>query len=411
MRARSIISAAALAVAVRGQSATNSATTTSTAPPATTHTISVGAEGFKFTPSITPNASVGDILEFRLYPGGHAVARSNFTTPCLPYEYTGANRAGFFSGYIGPQIFTGDAPKFQVRVNDTKPIWIYCTAPGSCFQQHMIGVINPNANETFDLQQQYAINATFQLAPGDPIPSESLIPTHTPGATSDDEEKEHHHHGLSTGAIVGIAIGGAAALILVGAVVFLCGRRGGINMAYRRSTHQPPFAPTPMVDNHDSKYIPPNPKSPGQETYSTAHYSLPPVVNDPYRTGSPHAYASSPPPPITPQGHPAYGTYSSTGSHPNAQSPLMAGMAEGQGYYPGVTPPPAEIHSHQASHPPQPQPQPQQAAPVELPTSVDPGNSPLPGYKPGRQYSWHQGQETQYRPGNKAPDDSPTDRR
>ena len=88
-----------------------------------------------------------------------------------------------------------------------------------------------------------------------------------------------------------------------------------------------------MVESHDTKYIPPNPKSPGQETYSTAHYSINPVnVNDPYRTNSPHTYAPSPPPPITPQGHPAYGTYSSTGSHPNAQSPLMAGMVEGQGY-------------------------------------------------------------------------------
>lgn len=179
----------------------------------------------------------------------------------------------------------------------------------------MIGVINPNSTETLDLQEQYAINATQQIAPGEPFPSETL-----PAATND-----HDHHGLSAGAIAGIAIGGAAVLVLAGALVFLCGRRGGLDKAYRRSTQT---FPPPMVD---TKYNPSNPKSPGQETYSTAQYSVP-AANDPYRTNSPHTYASSPPP-MTPSSHPAYNTYASSGGHPNAQSPLMAGMTDGsQGY-------------------------------------------------------------------------------
>jgi hypothetical protein len=38
-------------------------------------------------------------------------------------------------------------------------------------------------------------------------------------------------------------------------------------------------------------------------------------------------------------------------------------------------------------------------APVELPTSADPGNSPLPSYAPPtRQFSWAQGAESSYRP-------------
>jgi hypothetical protein len=52
--------------------------------------------------------------EFRLYPGNHTVARSDFGTPCLPYEYTGLNRQGFFSGYIGPQVISSDVSLLHV---------------------------------------------------------------------------------------------------------------------------------------------------------------------------------------------------------------------------------------------------------------------------------------------------------
>lgn len=198
----------------------------------------------------------------------------------------------------------------------------------------MLGVINPNATQTLDLQMQFALKDPLQLEPGEPFPSETLNPTHKAspsstgsGAASNDD---HDHHGLSAGAIAGIAIGGAAVLVLAGALVFLCGRRGGLDMAYRRNTQTFPPGPPAMIDN---KY---NPKSPGHDTFSsTNHYAHSiAVVNDPYRTNSPHAYSSSPPPVAhSPNSHPAYGTYSSNGGHTTVQSPLMAGMTDGsQGY-------------------------------------------------------------------------------
>jgi hypothetical protein len=183
----------------------------------------------------------------------------------------------------------------------------------------MIGVVNPNSTETLDIQLQYALNATYQLEPGQPFPSETLAPTSTPGASNSQDDGHNH---LSAGAIAGIAIGGAAVLVLAGALVFLCGRRGGLNMGYRRSTAtmQPPMV--------DAQYAPEH-KSPGQGM-ATHHYSGP-IGADAYRTNSPHTYASSPPP-MTPN-HQAYGTYSTTGGYPHAQSPLMAGSTDGtQGY-------------------------------------------------------------------------------
>lgn len=184
----------------------------------------------------------------------------------------------------------------------------------------MIGVVNPNATETLDLQEQYAFNATTQLAPGDPFPSETLGPTNTPSATGAAAGgTDNNNHGLGAGAIGGIGV--AAGLILVGALVLLCGRRGGLDMAYRRGTQT---VPRPMVNEANDN--PHNPKSRGRETYSTVHCSIPLVI-DPYWATSPHTHNSSPSP-VTPS-HPAYSAYSPTGGYPNVQSPPMAGTADG----------------------------------------------------------------------------------
>lgn len=203
----------------------------------------------------------------------------------------------------------------------------------------MIGVVNPNATETLDLQEQYAINATTQIAPGQPFPSETLNPTSTPTATGAGGAGTNSH-GFSAGAIAGVAIGGVAVLVLAGALVFLCGRRGGgsLDRAYYRRNIAPTFPPPPMMAEEAKYSSHCNPKSPGQETCSTAPYSIS-AVNDPYRANSPRAYNSSSPPAVSavtpPSHHPAYSTYSSAdGGHPNVQSPLMAGMTDGttQGY-------------------------------------------------------------------------------
>jgi hypothetical protein len=57
--------------------------------------------------------------EFRIYPGGHAVARSDFGYPCIPYELTGLNRVGFYSGEISPQIITNDVSPLPTTLTST----------------------------------------------------------------------------------------------------------------------------------------------------------------------------------------------------------------------------------------------------------------------------------------------------
>jgi hypothetical protein len=34
-------------------------------------------------------------------------------------------------------------PKWNLTINDTSPIFFYCSAPGSCIDYQMVGAINP----------------------------------------------------------------------------------------------------------------------------------------------------------------------------------------------------------------------------------------------------------------------------
>ncbi|KAK3328865.1 hypothetical protein B0H66DRAFT_4382 [Apodospora peruviana] len=416
----------ALAVGAMGQSSatvtqggssssTSSATSSASSGPAT-HLVAVGAEGFKFSPSET-EANPGDIVRFTFYPGGHSVVRSDFKHACIPYEYAGLHRTGFYSGTESPQVVSNDLPTFDVKINDTDPIFYYCVAPGSCDEHHMIGVINPSKTETFAIQMQFAQNATFQLAPGDPWPSETAgeQPTETAGsdtanntasptATADPQSSGTH---LSAGAIAGIAIGGAAVIILAAALIYLCGRRGGFDKAYRKSVQpyvgaaSPHPSQGPMAE-HQQQYVAGGipagagmPKSPGQTSFST--YSVPPGEHDPYRSmttspQNPYFNNGHTPPPQMQQGmQQGYPSYQSTiSSHQGVHSPLMGELAGQQQNYQ----PMHEQHQYQA--------------PVELPTSVGSPIQPQPGspppqypQQPDRRDSWTMGSEGQFVQGNK----------
>ena len=98
--------------------------------------------GFTFTPNAL-SVAVGTVVEFNFYPGNHSVARSAYKFPCIPYENTGPNLVGFFSDFQDTNVYSTDGPKYRILVNNTEPIFYYCSAPSSCIGHGMIGVINP----------------------------------------------------------------------------------------------------------------------------------------------------------------------------------------------------------------------------------------------------------------------------
>lgn len=119
-----------------------------------------------FVPDVT-QAEVGDFIEFRFHPTNHSVVRAAYGYPCIPYELIETDKVGFTSGFHPVDAVIPDPPTWTVRVNDSDPIFYYCSAPGSCINYAMVGVINPNATTSLDRQKKAAEDSTFMLQPGE----------------------------------------------------------------------------------------------------------------------------------------------------------------------------------------------------------------------------------------------------
>lgn len=82
----------------RGAVATSQPAANSTGSASKVHLVKAGAGGFKFEPARLDNVAVGDVVTFEFYPPDHSVARAEFGSACVPYEYTGRDKVGFWSG-------------------------------------------------------------------------------------------------------------------------------------------------------------------------------------------------------------------------------------------------------------------------------------------------------------------------
>ena len=141
---------------------------------------------------------------------------------------------------------------------------------------------------------------TFQLSPGEPFPAEG--PDEVPG---DDEtgdgngsgggggggESGGGGSGLSAGAIAGIAIGGVAVLLIGVAMVYFCGRKGGIEKGYRRSRHaSQAMPPNNMVE---AQYADDGRQNQNRNTYQSQSHPYNPYDQPPSEGGG---MPKSPPP-------------------------------------------------------------------------------------------------------------------
>ncbi|KAF2187405.1 hypothetical protein K469DRAFT_569532 [Zopfia rhizophila CBS 207.26] len=253
--------------------AQGSATRTATASGSTpTHTIKVGSGDHKFRPEVT-QAEVGDIIEFNFFPPNHSVVRAEYTYPCIPYDVTGKGKVGFYSGFYPVDAILSEPPKWKVKINDTNPIFFYCSAKGSCIDWGMVGVINPNASTSLETHRQFAQNSSYMLQPGESFPSEgspvgpSGLPTISSSAPSSTSTSPYastsaaasassHRPALAAGAIAGIAVAGVTILALAAALFFFIGRSTTLKQQVdRTSAAIPPQSPNIMYQ-HDSFLAP-----------------------------------------------------------------------------------------------------------------------------------------------------------
>ncbi|KNG52876.1 extracellular serine-rich protein [Stemphylium lycopersici] len=208
-------------------SLTSSAATEASSGGARVHLVKAGAGGFQFEPAELTNVSAGDVITFEFYPPDHSVVRAEYGSACVPYEYTGRDRTGFWSETQWVKT-PNDITHWNLTINTTEPIFYYCAAPDSCKGKQMVGVINPNDTQTLHGQILAAARADYQLAPGDPVPKEaSSTLTSSPTASSegDLQSADRSPPALSPSAIAGITVGGVLFLSLCAGLLFFFKRK------------------------------------------------------------------------------------------------------------------------------------------------------------------------------------------
>ncbi|KAL7914801.1 Cupredoxin [Trichoderma velutinum] len=148
--------------------------------------IDVGQSGLTFTPNDI-KASVGDILEFHYHAKNHSVVAADFATPCKPKA-----DGGFYSGFF-PTASGENENVFQVEVNNTTPIWFYCSqTTGNHCGAGMVGAVNANASsaKTIDAFKAAAQKITTNESPksgafgGKILSAASATQSGSPSATS-----------------------------------------------------------------------------------------------------------------------------------------------------------------------------------------------------------------------------------
>ncbi|RDA83793.1 hypothetical protein CP532_4599 [Ophiocordyceps camponoti-leonardi (nom. inval.)] len=85
----------------------------------------------------TVEAQQGEVVQFRFNAPGsmHTVTQSDFDTPCIQKS------GGFNSGAQAVKAGSSETMVFNLVVNDTKPIWVYCATGDHC-KSKMVMVIN-----------------------------------------------------------------------------------------------------------------------------------------------------------------------------------------------------------------------------------------------------------------------------
>ncbi|KAG9563243.1 hypothetical protein KCU71_g4307, partial [Aureobasidium melanogenum] len=205
--------------------------TTSSAP--THHTVLVGYKSNQYSPN-NLTANPGDVVVFQFIAQGHTVVQSNFQEPCVPRDAYHRGRSTFFSGwYNGSDVESSNPPTWNLTINDTSPIFFYCSRLGSCLDEHMIGAINQNATYSFQAQLDSINSSDIMLQPGEAVPEE------TSPSSSATPAPSHHSVTLSGGAIAGIVVAGVVVLALACALFWFVGRhrtlKHSLNSASQRS--------------------------------------------------------------------------------------------------------------------------------------------------------------------------------
>lgn len=262
--------------------------------------------------------------EFSFYPPDHSVVQAHYEQGCIPFESAGGGKPGFYSG---PQIVSGASDEVSEASNSSRPgaavpwgVWYSLASlepdlprrdqrhgahllllrrqgllqgqahdrrhqpcePVPLPPELLLAALTlppvKNKTQTLEGHLGFVEQAEFQLLPGEDWPSEAPDDEggdakSGSGSASALANSTGSSPSLSSGAIAGIVIGGAAVLIAAAALIYLCGRRGGKDHACGRSLPVPwgnggsraPASPFGFGSGVEQESAPPMSMGTGQE--------------------------------------------------------------------------------------------------------------------------------------------------
>lgn len=155
------------------------------------------------------------MVQFQFYAGNHTVTQSNFDNPCVPISTINASAVGVYSSFMPVSAAARTLPVFTVMINDTKPVWIYCSQGPHC-QKGMSMVINENtaANASRSLEAYKKLAETSATGAGEIPGGGSRGGTGTSGSGSTPGESSPKTSGTLTAGSVNLAVPSTLLLIL-----------------------------------------------------------------------------------------------------------------------------------------------------------------------------------------------------
>ncbi|KAJ7706042.1 hypothetical protein B0H17DRAFT_1035391 [Mycena rosella] len=186
----------------------NSPAPTPVAPAGAVHTVVVGGPGILAFNPPSLMAAPRDTVVFQFQQKNHSVVQSAFADPCRKLNAGNASApAGFASGYFPVADNQTDFPTFSITVNDTSPVWAYCsqTAPISHCGSGMVFSINAVDNSTHNFA---AFQALAKQLNGTAANSSSIAGNTTSSGSS-----------TTTGGALSLRVGGASIIFTLVAIV------------------------------------------------------------------------------------------------------------------------------------------------------------------------------------------------
>ncbi|KAM3438202.1 hypothetical protein NHJ13734_004287 [Beauveria thailandica] len=177
-----------------------------------------GSMGLNFWPD-NVKAKVGTMVQVQFRAGNHTLTQSDFDHPCKPIKEVNPSAQGIFSAFqpVAASAAKGEIPVFTIMVNDTKPMWFFCSQGSHC-QKGMAMVINEDTAGNASRSLENYKKSAAETSPGGSTeggasPSEESTGSSTTPADADKSP--------TTGSASVVGVSGSMLLALGAAFILL----------------------------------------------------------------------------------------------------------------------------------------------------------------------------------------------